>query len=163
MPSARRRIRDGSADPANGRRSRLAASLALLLGLLAPLGALAQESVSLEVTVVHTSDAGDGVADDPRARKADAILGPQIRYESLSVVDAQRRQVKLNETWKVSLPNGRHFLVQPLDLGPNGLLVAVDLEGSAKVDARIKKRKPFVVGPQSHKGGKLSVILEADF
>ena len=140
-----------------------AAPAALLLVLL-PAASLAQASaVALDVTVVHTSDSGSGVADDPRARKADAILGRQIRYQSLKVLDSKRRKVALNETWKVALPNGRHFMVSPLDVGANGVLVAVDLEGSAQVDARIRKKKPFVVGPQSHQGGKLSVILEADF
>ncbi len=136
----------------------------LLLVVLLPAVALAQPaSVALDVMVVHTSDAEGGVADDPRARKADGILGRQIKYNSLKVVDSKQRKVALNETWKVMLPNGRHFLVQPLDVGSHGVLAAIDLEGSAQVDARIKKKTPFVLGPQSYEGGNLSVILEVDY
>ena len=144
-------------------RSSAALGVALLVLVLFAGSASAQDAVSLDVMVVHTSASDGGVADDPRARKADGILGRQIKYKSLSVVDSKRRSVKVNETWKIALPNGKHFLVQPLDVGPNGVLVAVDLEGSAKVDARIKKKTPFVVGPQSHEGGNLSVVLEADY
>ncbi len=150
-----------SANP-GARAARAALLLALLM--LPPVTAAGQPTaVTLDVMVVNTSDAEGGVADDPRARKADGILGRQIKYQSLEVLDSKRRKVALNETWKVMLPNGKHFLVQPLDIAANGVLVAVDLEGSAQVDARIKKKTPFVLGPQSHRGGNLSVILEVDY
>ena len=142
----------------------VAGALPMLLTALLAAAALGQPAaVTLDVMVVHTSGAEGGVADDPRARKAHGILGGQIKYNSLKVLDSKSRKVALNEIWKVMLPNGKHFLVQPLNVAGNGVLVAVDLEGSAQVDARIKRKTPFVVGPQSHQGGNLSVILEADY
>ena len=54
---------------------------ALILAVLLPGAAPGQPAaVTLDVMVVHTSSAEGGVADDPRARKADRILGRQIKY-----------------------------------------------------------------------------------
>ena len=102
-------------------RSPGALALTLLLAALwlagAPSAARAADAVALQVLVVHTSDAPGGVASDANARKADGILGRQIRYNSLKVVKAKQRKVALNDTWNeleqdwtlVTLPGTGHW------------------------------------------------------
>lgn len=136
-------------------------SAAALLMLLVALPVLADGSVALDVTVVHVTESGGSVAGDACAQKAHGILGKQVRYAGLECLDNQRKNVALNDIWKVALPNGKRFLVRPIDVGEAGVLVAVDLEGSAQGDFRIRPHKPLVIGGPSHAGGKLVIVLEA--
>jgi hypothetical protein len=120
-------------------------------------------AIAFEVTVVHVSHGKGGVEASDRARRVDRIIGEQIKYDSLRVLDFKRRQVPLNQIGSVKLPNGKRFRFRPMDLSDEGVLVAVDVEKSAQGDFRIPKRKPFVFGGQRYQDGQLVILLEPDY
>lgn len=120
-------------------------------------------AIAFDVTVVHVSNQEGGVQADARAQRVDRIIGPQIKYDSLRVLDFTRRRVPLNQIGSVTLPSGKHFRFRPMDLSDEGVLVAVDVERSAQGDFRIPRRKPFVFGGQRYQGGQLVILLEPDY
>ena len=140
------------------------AARVLALGLVAVAGgpASAQErpEVPFEVTVVYVSPEAGGVQDDPQARQIDRLLGAKLRYERLEVLESVRRRVGLNEIESLNLPTGKRFRFRPLDVGPHGVLVAVDLETTAQGDFRIPPGKPLILGGQPYRDGQLVVVLE---
>jgi hypothetical protein len=119
--------------------------------------------IEFEVTVVHVSSRKGGVQANDRARRVDRIIGRQIKYDSLRVLDFRRQQVALNQVGSVTLPGGKHFRFRPMDLRDDGVLVAVDVERSAQGDFRIPRRKPFVLGGQRYQDGQLVILLEPDY
>jgi hypothetical protein len=145
------------------RRQWLVASLLTALLLAAPAAAEDPRPIDFEVTVVHVSSGKGGVEANARARRVDRIIGPQIRYDSLRVLEFRRRQVSLNQIGSVTLPSGKHFRFRPMDLNDEGVLVAVDMERSAQGDFRIPRRKPFVFGGQRYQDGQLVILLEPDY
>ena len=104
-----------------------------------------------------------GVQASDRARRVDRIIGPQIKYDSLRVLDFKRRQVELNQIGSVTLPSGNRFRFRPMDLSDQGVLVAVDVERSTQGDFRIPRRKPVFFGGQRYQGGQLVIVLEPDY
>ncbi len=141
----------------------LAASLAAALLLAAPVAAEDPRPISFEITVVHVSSGKGGVQASDRARRVDRIIGAQIKYDSLRVIDFRRRKVELNQIGSVTLPGGNRFRFRPMDLSDEGVLVAVDVERSTQGDFRIPKRKPVVFGGQRYQDGQLVIVLEPDF
>ena len=141
----------------------LAAFLLAALLLAGPVGAEEPGPIAFEVTVVHVSSGKGGVQASDRARRVDRIIGPQIKYDSLRVIDFMRRQVQMNQIGSVTLPSGNRFRFRPMDLSDEGVLVAVDVERSTQGDFRIPRRKPVVFGGQRYQGGQLVIILEPDF
>jgi hypothetical protein len=148
--------------------------LAAALALLAASGAWADPKpkdkpqkaatrVGLDVTLVHVSSGGGGLEVDPRVQRFDAILGKQLRYDRMKVVEKLHRDVRINEIWKISLPTGRRFQVRPLSLGSNGVLLAVDMDESAQGDFRVPRGKPVVFGGSPYEDGSLVIILETDY
>jgi len=135
---------------------------ALLLAAL-PVAAEDPRPIDFEVTVVHVSSGKGGVQASERARRVDSIIGPQIKYDSLRVLDFSRRKVPLNQIGSVTLPGGKRFRFRPMDLSDEGVLVAVDVERSAQGDFRIPRRKPFVFGGQRYQDGQLVIVLEPDY
>jgi hypothetical protein len=112
------------------------------------------------VTVLHASPSPGGI--DPGARRFDRLLRSSLRYESLRVVKAKQRHVKLNEIERVSLPTGADFRFRPIDAGDRGVLVAVDWRNTARGDFRLPRGKPLILGGQPYEDGQLVVILEAE-
>ena len=147
----------------NRRRRWPVASLLAALLLAAPVAAEDPRPIDFEVTVVHVSSGKGGVEANDRARRVDRIIGPQIKYDSLRVLDFKRRKVPLNHISSVTLPGGKRFRFRPMDLSDEGVLVAVDVEHSAQGDFRIPRRKPFVFGGQRYQDGQLVIILEPDY
>ncbi len=147
----------------NRRRRWPVASLLAALLLAAPVAAEDPRPIDFEVTVVHVSSGKGGVEANDRARRVDRIIGPQIKYDSLRVLDFKRRQVSLNQISSVTLPGGKRFRFRPMDLSDEGVLVAVDVEHSAQGDFRIPRRKPFVFGGQRYQDGQLVILLEPDY
>jgi hypothetical protein len=147
----------------NRRRRWPVASLLAALLLAAPVAAEDPRPIDFEVTVVHVSSGKGGVEANDRARWVDRIIGPQIKYDSLRVLDFVRRQVPLDQIGSVKLPSGKRFRFRPMDLSDEGVLVAVDVEHSAQGDFRIPRRKPFVFGGQRYQDGQLVIILEPDY
>jgi len=136
--------------------------LAALL-LAGPAAAQDSRPIAFEVTVVHVSSGKGGIQSSPRAQRVDRIIGRQIKYDSLKVLDFKRRQVPMNQIGSVTLPSGKRFSFRPMDLSDDGVLVAVDVERSAQGDFRIPRRKPFVFGGQRYQDGQLVILLEPDF
>lgn len=136
-----------------------------MAALLVATAAAAEDpgAISFEVTVVHVSHGKAGIEASDRARRVDRIIGEQIKYDSLRVLDFTRRQVPLNQIETVKLPNGKRFRFRPMDLSDEGVLVAVDVEKSAQGDFRIPKRKPFVFGGQRYQDGQLVILLEPNY
>jgi hypothetical protein len=148
----------------SSRRGRwLAAPLLAALLLAGPVAAEDPRPIEFEVTVVHVSSRKGGVQANDRARRVDRIIGRQIKYDSLRVLDFRRQQVALNQVGSVTLPGGKHFRFRPMDLRDDGVLVAVDVERSAQGDFRIPRRKPFVLGGQRYQDGQLVILLEPDY
>jgi hypothetical protein len=113
-----------------------------------------------EVTVLYASPEAGGV--DPGAERFDRLLRDTVRYESLRVVKAKDRRVKLNEVETISLPTGQDFRFRPIDAGEKGVLVAVDWKRTARGDFRLPRGKPLILGGQPYENGQLVVILEAE-
>lgn len=145
--------------------ARLLASALALAGLILPLPprAAAQDAaparVGFEIHVLEASPTKGAI--DPGARRFHALLGKQVRYESLRLLDTQQRRVAVGDIGRVKLPTGTVFRFRPLDVGGRGVLVAVDMGRTAKGDFRIPKGKPLVIGGQPYRDGQLVVILEA--
>jgi len=146
-----------------GRRgARSAIALAGFVALLAfALPASAQTSVQLEMMVSLISDE-PGEA-DPRAKRIDARLKKEFRYESIQVLTAKTQRVAVDSVMTVKLPNGKQAHVRPLSLDGRGVLLAVDIEGAVKVDARAKSGHLLVFGAGRHGEGRLVVSIEPKF
>ena len=112
---------------ARGRHWWLAVLLLVFPLLAGPVAAEDPRPIAFDVTVVHVSNREGGVQKDPRARRVDRIIGTQIKYDSLRVLDFTRRRVPLNQIGSVKLPGGKHFRFRPMDLSDEGVLVAVDV------------------------------------
>lgn len=150
----------------------LAGSFVLALALVGLAGspllsaaARAEEpaAVTFHVTVVHVSGAegeGGGVEESEAARRAHGILGDRIRYESLRVLATHERRLAANDVARIGLPTGRELRFRPLDVGEGGVLVAVDVEGTAQGDFRIPSGKPIVLGGPTYREGQLVILLE---
>lgn len=141
----------------------LAAPLLAASLLAVPVAAEDPRPIAFEVTVVHVSSGKGGVQASDRARRVDRIIGAQIRYDSLRVIEFMRRDVELNQIGSVTLPSGNRFRFRPMDLNDEGVLVAVDVDRSAQGDFRIPRHKPVVFGGQRYQGGQLVIVLEPDF
>jgi len=139
-------------------------ALLLLLGTLAALWAPRQAeaaggAIRFTVTVLEVS--GNPGKVDPRAARLHALLKAKIRYESLKVLAVTRVSLKVDDIGQVRLPTGKSFRFRPIDAGPSGVLVAVDMQGTAQGDFRIPRGKPLILGGPSYKEGQLVVVLEA--
>jgi len=124
---------------------------------IAPAG----DRVPVNVMVVHTSDREGGV--DPRARDLDRKLSPQLRYRSMRVLREQRVDLRLDEVGTVKLPDGRVVRLRPMHKGPDGVLIAVDVEGSVKLDARAPNHHKVVIGAGEYEDGNLAISIEPDY
>lgn len=134
--------------------------LLLLIGLvMGPSAALAAD-VELLLTVAEVSETGQGVASDPAAAKAHAILGEQLRYDSLKILEQKRKRVESGGTWEHGLPNGASLRIQVADIAETGALLSVDLEGSAQGDFRVQRKKPLVIGGPNHGDGRLVLLIQ---
>ena len=97
---------------------------------------------------------------DPRGEALHAVLKREIRYESLKVLDTQVLALQLNDIGTMKLPTGRRVRLRPMDLGEDGVLVAVEIEGSTQADLRVPNRRIVVIGGQPYEGGRLVISLE---
>lgn len=124
------------------------------------IGKPAKPRLDFVVTVLHASPSPGGI--DPGAQRFDQLLRSSLRYESLRVVKAKQRHVKLNEIESVRLPTGADFRFRPIDAGDRGVLVAVDWRKGPRGDFRLPRGKPLILGGQPFEDGQLVVILEAE-
>jgi hypothetical protein len=144
----------------NGIRAGLLA--VLLLGLAAAGWAQpAPRRVSVEVTVSHALDAKGAI--DPRGKELNAFLKPQFRYGSLKVLQVEKLDLALDEVGTLELPNGRKFRVRPLDIGPEGVLLSVSVQGTLWTDMRVRNGHLVVIGAERYEEGKLVIAVEPSF
>lgn len=137
------------------------AVLGVLVGLGAgPARAQGPERVPVNVLVTHLSNDGKGV--DPAARRLDRKLRGQFRYDTLQVLSEQRLDLATGEVGSIALPDGREARISPIQVGESGVLMAVDVEGAAKLDARVKNHHLVVIRAGRHEEGDLVLSLEPD-
>jgi hypothetical protein len=137
----------------------LAAGLLLAAAAAAP--AEPPRRVSIDVTVSHALDAEGTI--DPRAAELDTLLKPQFRYGGLKVLQEERLNLALDQVGTLQLPNGRKFRVRPLDIGPEGVLLSVSVQGTLWTDMRVRNGHPVVIGAERYEAGKLVIRLQPHF
>jgi hypothetical protein len=150
----------------SGRFTRIALGLALAAGVsFAAMRSThaqpASDRVPVNVIVVHTSDGEGGV--DPRARDLDAKLKKQLRYKSMRVLQEERVDLQINQVGTLQLPDGRNLRMRPIHKGAKGVLMAVDLQGAVKLDARAPNHHKVVIGAGEYQDGNLAVSIEPDY
>ncbi len=132
--------------------------LALVLGGGAGAAKAQEQRIDVELMVSHVSSAAGEI--DPRGRKLHQKLQGEFRYESLRVLQVRGLQLGLNEVGRVGLPNGKSVRVQPLQVSGRGVLLAVDVEGAARMDLKVRKGHLVVIGAERYQDGKLVISLE---
>jgi hypothetical protein len=149
-----------------GVRTRIALAFALagfvgISGMRAVSAQSTGDRVPVNVIVVHTSDGEGGV--DPRARDLDEKLRKQLRYKSMRVLREQRVDLEMNQVGTVDLPDGRKVRMRPMHKGAKGVLMAVDVQGAVKLDARAPNHHKVVIGAGEYEDGNLAVSIEPDY
>lgn len=145
-----------------GRSGIIAASIMSVVWLLAGAGAaLADEPIEMDVMVSHISQQAGDV--DPRAKRLDAKLRGEFRYESLRVLSQQRLSMDLNDLTRMDLPDGHELQLRVLSISDRGALVAVTIEGSVETDLQIPNGHLVAIGAGRHEDGKLVISLEPHF
>lgn len=143
--------------------ARLAAIAALAAGTLLGAGAHAQDEckrVPVNVLVTRLSNEGTGV--DQEGRRLDEKLRGQLNYDSLEVIEKRRIDLEVDQVGRIDLPNGRSARVQPIHKSDEGILMAVDVENAAKIDARVKNHNLLVIRAGKYDDGDLVLSLEPD-
>jgi len=145
--------------------SRLRIAIALITALAAPTAAPAQSAggdrVPVNVMIVQTSNQKGEV--DPRAQELHQKLKKQLRYKSMRVIQEQRVDLEMNQVGTVDLPDGRKVRMRPLHKGAKGVLMAVDVQGAVKLDARARNHHKVVIGAGEYQNGNLAVSIEPDY
>ncbi len=136
----------------------LAVALGVVLGVGAGAATAQEQRIDIELMVSHVSNAAGEI--DPRGQKLHRKLQGQFRYESLRVLQLRGLRLALNEVGRVGLPNGKSVRVQPLQLSGSGVLLAVDVEGAARMDLKVRKGHLVVIGAERYEDGKLVISLE---
>jgi hypothetical protein len=138
---------------------------ALAAALAAPGSTRAQgpasERVPVNVMVVQTSNEKGSI--DPRAHELHEKLKKQLRYRSMRVLQEQRVDLEMNQVGTVDLPDGRKVRMRPLHKGVKGVLMAVDVQGAVKLDARAPNHHKVVIGAGEYGDGNLAVSIEPDY
>jgi len=156
--------------PLGGRGRRALATGTLAFLLAAPAGsqqlrdpgpARRPGTIGFQMTVSHVSPSPGPI--DPRGAALHRRLKDEIRYESLRVLEQRRLDLAVDEIGTLQLPTGRRLRVRPLDVGKQGVLVAIDVEGSMKTDLRVPNHKLVVIGGQPYEGGRLVITLEPEY
>ena len=141
----------------------LCAALAVLVGVAAPNVAPAQDDSTVEVTLMVSLASDEEGPIDPRAKKIDARLKREFRYQGLKVIESKTQRLGIDDTATIKLPNGNTARVMPMSVDASGVLLAVDIEGAVKVDAKAKSGHLLVFGAGRHAGGRLVVSIEPRF
>ena len=154
------------------RRARRWFALATAVAALLAFAAAAQERergrgerrgdrVPVNVMIVHTSNEKGGV--DPAAKDLDEKLKKQLRYKSMRVIQQERVDLEVDRVGTVELPDGRKVRMRPMHKGAKGVLMAVDVEGAVKLDARAPNHHRVVIGAGEYEDGNLAVAIEPDY
>ena len=131
------------------------------LALALPVAAEGPDKVEIKVTVAQISDRPGAI--DPRGRRLHDQLKKQFRYQSLRVLDTRNLSLALDQVGSMRLPNDRSFAVRPMDVGANGVLLAVSVGGLTDTDLRVRRNHLVVFGAERFEDGKLVISLEPDW
>jgi hypothetical protein len=138
---------------------------ALVAALLLAASASAQpppaRRVEVKVTVSHALDAKGEI--DPGAKDLNTLLETQVRYGALKVLKAESLDLAIDEVGTVELPNGRKLRLRPLDIGKEGLLLSVSVQGTLWTDMRVRNGHNVVIGAERWQDGKLIIAIEPRF
>ena len=132
--------------------------LALVLGVGTGAAKAQEQRIDVELMVSHLTSADGEI--DPRGQKLHRKLQSQFRYESLRVLQIRGLRLAMDEVGSVGLPNGKSVRVQPLQVSGSGVLLAVDVEGAARMDLKVRKGHLVVIGAERYQDGKLVISLE---
>jgi len=102
---------------------------------------------------------------DPRARElVEKLRRQNIRYPQARVLLERQVRLSPNQVETLALPDGRKARFRPLQVGPRGVLLAVDVEQAVKMDARVRKGHMLVIDGGRYEDGKIviSVVLDYD-
>ena len=138
-----------------------AVALAAALGWLFAGAAAAEEAdkIRVKVLVTHVSNEGSGV--EPAARGLQQHLEKnQLSFNSVKVIHKSRPRLEIDEVHRIPLPGGRKARIRPISRREDSVLMAVDVERSVKLDARVRRHKPFIIRAGKHDGGNLVIQLE---
>ncbi len=112
--------------------------------------------------LTHLSNGAGGI--DPRARKLDQRLQREnIRFPSARVLQQRNVELKLDRVETLALPDGRSARFRPMHVGARGVLMAVDVEGGVKMDARVRDGHMVVIDGGRFEDGKLVISIEPDY
>lgn len=139
------------------------AALCALAGVAAAQddGGRRSDRVPVNVMVVHTSNEKGGV--DPAAKELDDKLKKQLRYKSMRVIQQERVDLEVDRVGTVQLPDGRKVRMRPMHKSSKSVLMAVDVEGAVKLDARAPNHHKVVIGAGEYEDGNLAVSIEPDY
>jgi hypothetical protein len=116
------------------------------------------QRIEVRLMVSHASSRPGPV--DPAAADLHQSLRSDFRYNSLRVIERRRLALGAGESGGLELPNGKRVSVRPIQFGPGGVLLAVDIENTLHTDVRVPDRRPVVIGVDRYDGGKLILSLE---
>ena len=136
----------------------------LWVAVLCAGGAAAEDEeskVALRVKVTHVSHDDGGV--DPEAQELiQALAGGGISYPSARLVREVRLDLAPGDVKSVSIGSGRKAHFQLMQADQSGALVAVDIEGGVKIDARVGRgKRPLVLDAGKVGDGKRVISIEA--
>ncbi|HKA13609.1 MAG TPA: hypothetical protein VKH41_01215 [Myxococcota bacterium] len=156
-----------------GRSSGVRARIAIAIALAGSAAVLAVRTVHAQspgsnrvpvnVMVVHTCESERDGGVDPRARDLDEKLKKQLRYKSMRVIQQERVDLEMNQVGTVHLPDGRKVRMRPIHKDTRGVLMAVDVQGAVKLDARAPNHHKVVIGAGEYEDGNLAVSIEPDY
>jgi hypothetical protein len=119
------------------------------------------KSIPVNVTVTHLSNRkGEGGVDE-RARALQSQLRDQgMNFAHMEVIEQRRLDLRVDEVGTVPLPDGSTARFSPLHSDDDGVLMAVDVEGSVRMDVRVRKQGRVVIGGPRYRDGKLAITIE---
>ena len=81
----------------------------------------------------------------------------------MRVLQEERVDLEMNQVGTVQLPDGRKVRMRPMHKGAKGVLMAVDVQGAVKLDARARNHHKVVIGAGEYEDGNLAVSIEPDY
>lgn len=138
-------------------------AIVLAVGWLTAGLASAEEAQPIPVKVLVTQVSNEGSGVDPSARGLHkALIDNSFAFDSVKVIYDKRVVMQLGGLHSIPLPNGRKARISPISQREGSVLMAVDVEGSVKVDARVSRHRPFIIRAGPHEKGNLVLSLELD-
>jgi hypothetical protein len=153
-----------SRNPPSGPLPAAFAFLFLLLLFAGTGGAVAAETVSVEVGSVYASNEGSSV--DPVLGNIRGKLQAMFNYGSYRLLDRKRRTLAVGETGEFELPGRRTMRVTPVPAQGDKVRLSVHITEGAKnlltTTLGLSRGGMVLVGGPSHQAGVLILIISAE-